>query len=399
MHYGPIPREPHPPPPPPQSRLLKEAEKTPDEDSCTEENWKSFYSYKKKDYRGAAGRDCDPDEFDQVLSSSSKSLSLMKDQNQIHLSIHSSFLQEQLRKVLNIEHFNGVRISASEIVLEQPFGPLYHHVEEMRSTVETDPEATTEDRACMNALYYFATLGWPASLYKDLRSKISRGFIFYDDIWALFKPGDFAVIEDLSGTYSVSKIEAVKLEREDRAGMNHVYRWYISLKKITCKSGRFRKIVSRRRIELFAGAKRINELEFYPLSHHAAVDEVRRVAIQGGEAWKRFFEGEARVMAYHGEAIPVIGKETKPVGMYAPPVFYSDPSKTIAATASLNSINHGFVLIHNRYLPQLSLTRELRLKRLHKPISTGRLESSIIHFTMMVLLLVPKSVISPRKTS
>jgi hypothetical protein len=378
--------------------LPKETKKATGEDSCTQDNWKSFYSYKTMLRLGDVGINCPPEEFDRASSPSLKSLSLMKVGGRIHLSIKSTFLQEQLRKVLSIEHFYGVHIYASEVVLEQPFGPLYHHVEEMKSTVEADTQVTAEDRTHMNALYYFATLGWPASLYKDLRSKISRGFIFYEDIWALFKPGDFVVTKDPTGHLSISKIEAVKFERDDRVGpnygQNYAAKWWISLMKITCKSGRFRKISSRHRIESFSGAKRINELVLYPLSYHTAADEVRRAGIRRGKAWKKFCEGETRVMTYHGEAIPMVAEREH----YGPPPSIDERERNVA-TASINSVNHGFALIHNRYPPQLSSTQKLRLRLLYRQTSMRNFGPGIIRFTMMALLIMPKSLILPRKTS
>jgi hypothetical protein len=387
--FGPIPEE-------TSSELPKEAEKTTDEDSCTQDNWKSFYSYEKEDHPGAPAISCQPAEFDQAPSSSSKRLSLIKIAGRIHLSIASTFLQEQLRKVLRIEHFHGVDIFASEIVLEQPFVPLYHHVEEMKTTVEADTQATDKDRADIYALYYFATLGWPASLYKDVTSKISRGFIFYDDIWALFKPGDFAVTKDPIGHLSISKIGAVKFERVEQSGPNgYSATWRISLVKITYKSGKFRKISSQRHIELFSGAKRINELDLYPLSHHTAAHEVRRTGIRRGKAWKKFCEGETRVMTYQGWALPALAEGEN----YGGTTLYQGESQIEAATASMNSINNRFTLIHNRYLRQLSSTRELRLKLPCKQASTTKFRPGIILFTIMPLLIIPKSLILQTRTS
>jgi hypothetical protein len=215
-------------------------------------------------------------------------------------------LQKQFRKVVEIENYHGVSLSASQILLEHDFPPLFHHVEEMKANVAADAEATFEDRAQMDALYCFATIGYPANLYEDARNKITQGFITYDELWALFRPGDFIVYKNSLGQFAPCLVSSVKLEEERYPGKDSKYEWFITAVNIISRGSRFEKVSNRLRIDKFSGTKRITDLMYYPLSHHESRDTIREFAIQGGKDLKRYCESEPVVMNYEGPAKPVL---------------------------------------------------------------------------------------------
>jgi hypothetical protein len=169
-------------------------------DTCTPENWKSFYAFHKQSWFGDSPDDnANPTEFESDRHKNSKPLVLTKSQDPnsrqtlISLAVKSPYLQEQLRKFIAIQHYHAVTLSASTTVIGSPFAPLYHHLEDITRYVNEDPAATAADRAQIAALNAFVTLGWPAGLFGDVRGMLSQGFIIYDELWALYKPEDYVV--------------------------------------------------------------------------------------------------------------------------------------------------------------------------------------------------------------
>jgi hypothetical protein len=295
-------QSPPPPPPPPAA-----------EDSCTLDNWKSFFSYTRIDNRTGMAVVINPEEFEQKQAPiSATNLNLRKyNNNQIGVEIASPYLQKQFRRVVKIEHYSGVFLRASAIQITGEFMPLYHHIDDMKANVAADNEATPSDRAHMDALYYFSKVGLPAKSHEDARNNISQGLITYNELWALFKPGDFAVWKNNIGNFAIRRISSVKLEETDRYRQSQS-QWSVSLFDIVWTGSQFKKTSYRKLIPVFAGAKKITDLDFYPLSHHESRDELKEAAIRRGKAWKRWCEGEPRVMSYQGQALSTLVERPPP---------------------------------------------------------------------------------------
>jgi hypothetical protein len=155
-----------------------------------------------------------------VLSKATKAFTLRKPyKGAIGLTISSPYIREHLLRAIGIELYNGVAIGASHTVLNWPFSPLYHHLGDIRANVHNDHNATKTERNNIDILHYFVTEGAPAKLYEDIRSKIAQGFITYDEVWALFRPGDLAAVKDSVGNDDIAQIVSVKLERSPRGSI------------------------------------------------------------------------------------------------------------------------------------------------------------------------------------
>jgi hypothetical protein len=298
--------------PPP---LATEGHETKQEDSCTQDNWKYFFSYAKQDYRSGLFSVSNAEEFEQkqaIISPTGLGLTKLNDSS-VELAIRSPYLQKQFRSVVEIEHYHGISLSTSGIFLTGDFIPLYHHIDDMKANVAADSEANPSDRAHMDALYYFCTFGWPAKMHADTRNNISQGLITYRDLGALFKPGDFAVCKDLLGHHIISKISSVKLERvaSPPSPPGHIQRppkdvWFITSHSIAWEDAKFKQTPFRRQLSIFDGTKRITDLEFYPLSHHQSGGELREAGIQRGKKWKQCCESDPKVMHYQGPAVSAL---------------------------------------------------------------------------------------------
>jgi hypothetical protein len=276
-----------------------------EEETCTSANWMSYFSYKQQNQRDGPYTESSSDQFDSDKPSKGKAFTLNKNYGAvIELSISSPYLRGHLLRVIDIEFYNGVNIGSSKTALAWPYTPLYHHLEEMRANIHNDHDATKSQRNDIDALHYFVTEGPPAKLYEDVRSKIAQGFIVYDEIWALFKPGDFAVLKDPVGNNDICGIESVKLEISPYGTIwGPQYFWYMTLIKIAWKGGRFRRVSTRWRMESFTGSRKISDLQICPLWILDDRDSLKDAAIQRGKLWKKLHEGEPTTMVYDGQAL------------------------------------------------------------------------------------------------
>lgn len=278
------------------------------EEACTSASWTSYFSYKRQISRDKPYVDSSSDQFDSDTSSTGqKAFTLMKSfLATISVMISSPYLRQRLLLAFDIEFYNGVAIGASNIVLDWPFSPLYHHLGDVRADIHVDPNATSSQRNEIDALQHFVTEDLPAKLYEDVKCKISQGFIQYKDIWALFKPGDLVVSKDPVGNEDISRIVSVKRERNPRLPAYEsgtITIWYVKLVKIAWKGGRYKKILTRWRIESFTGSQKITNLELCPLWCRDDRDLLRDAAIQRGKLWKKFHEDEPTTMMYVGQAL------------------------------------------------------------------------------------------------
>jgi hypothetical protein len=282
------------------------------EDTCTSANWMSYFLYMQQKQGDEPYVNCDSDEFDDDVSSkATKAFTLRKPyQGAIGLTISSPYIREHLLRAIGIEFYNGVAIGASHTVLDWPFSPLYHHLGDIRADVHNDPNATKTERNDIDALHYFVTEGAPAKLYEDIRSKIAQGFITYDELWALFRPGDLAVVKDPVGNDDIAQIVSVKLERNPRGSIHGPqYLWYITLLKIAWKGNLFRRVSTRWRMDIFTGSRKILDLQICPLWSRNDRNSLRDTAIQQGKLWKKHCEGEPTTMLYDGQGLSLLTEE------------------------------------------------------------------------------------------
>jgi hypothetical protein len=287
---------------PTQAKPLTNTTET--EEICCHENWTSYILYREENKDGGSFVDSSPDQFDRdstYVETKALTLTRFKD-NKIELTISSPYLREHLLRLINIEFYHGVTVGASKIILESPFTPLYHHLGDMRAAIIGDKNATKSQRNDMEVLHFFVTEGFLAKKYADVRSKISQGFIEYNELWALFKPGDFAVSSDPIGDNDISQVLSMKLEK-NRLPHGPQYFWFITLVKIAWSEGRFRRVSYRTQIDSFTGFRKISDLQICPLWHREDRDLLRDTAIQRGKSWKKYWGNEPVTMTYEGQAV------------------------------------------------------------------------------------------------
>ena len=309
-----------------------------DEDTrvCTADNWKSFLPCTVLDHKGHAIGRVELVEFDQKEM---KPVYLSEVAGTMQFEIQSAYLQKQFRKVIDIQYHYGVALSASAVIISSPFAPFYHHLEELKVNIADDSEVSRADRNYFNAVYSFFTLGAERKRFEDIRNLVEEGFIIYSDLWALYKPGDLVVSKDPVGNYELAQVTSVKWEEDMWTNIRR-NRWFITTVQMDYSAGKFQKVSRRRRVEEFAGAKRIKELDFYPLSHYPSMTELKAAALHRGKDWKSLCEAGPKIMSYQGRALSLFKQTSQDfrVDVYSLPDY-----NTVAVRKSLDPME-GFVL-------------------------------------------------------
>lgn len=307
-----------------------------DEDTriCTADNWKSFLPYH---VLGRSGDIIDIIELADFNQKEMRPVYLSEVAGTTRFEIQSSYLQKQFRKVIDIQYHFGVALLASAVIISRPFAPFYHHLEELKANIADDSEISRADRNYIDAVYSYFTLGPARKQFDDIRNLVEEGFIIYSDIWALYKPGDLVVSKDPVGNYELAQVASVKWEEDIWARYDRK-RWFITTVQMDYSAGKFQKVSRRRRVEEFAGAMRIKELDFYPLSHHPSMTELKAAALQRGKDWKSFCEAGPKIMSYQGRALSLFKQADFRGNEYNLPDY-----KTVAVRKSLDP-TEGFVL-------------------------------------------------------
>ncbi|MCJ1389642.1 hypothetical protein MMC18_002499 [Xylographa bjoerkii] len=271
---------------------------------CTAENWKTFMPCRQWDenagkYTEVCVPNDDPESKTPVLLTKSATGSLQ-------FEIHSTYLQKEFRRIVDIQKYYQVTLLASCIIVREPYVPLYHHLEEMKASISNNPDASKADRNSFMAMYYLCELGWLRRQFQDVRNVILEGFIIYNDIWALYRPNDYVVSLDPVGSYTIAQIASVKLEDDILTDIRRD-RWFITTEHISWSEGKYRKVSRKRRLESFEGAKKIDELACYPLSYYAHKEKLMKDALHRGKEWRQYCEGVPKVMSYHGQGLLMTG--------------------------------------------------------------------------------------------
>ena len=298
-------------------------------DTCIIANWTTFLSWNiRTDGDDAECSAADFGDGNDRPRSSSKPLTITKIRDpfrdtlrsnmgisvapRFELQINSPFLQSQLKKVANIQSYPDIILKSSQIVLTGAFSPLYHYIEEMRKYTVEGTTATEKDRQDMEALYYLVTKGPQSARYEDAKKRISEGLVMYDEMWALFKPGDYVVTRDLLGHCDIVMVKSVSVESDssDSDPITHKSNmwWVLTMLKYTWGFDHFRKTTFTRRIDDFFGSKKITDLNLYPLAYDTSRSTIVAKAIDRGKLWKMYHERDPTTMSYQGLALPLIAE-------------------------------------------------------------------------------------------
>ncbi|KAK3985455.1 putative atpase aaa+ type core [Cladorrhinum sp. PSN332] len=217
-----------------------------------------------------------------------------------------------------VQYYPGISLEGSEIVLPAPYAPLFFSYEQLREKAQED-ESNSGFRADFNVLDNFYTR-WVKTEHDNIRKRIQNNVVLFEDLWAVFRPGDQVVGLDEFGDPCLHVLGATEYRKGEDTGSRHDHfsirrfrRFSVDLSSITWDkaSGMFQGITVTRSIRIFSEARKINSLPFYPLNYYEngtreKVHALREALHDRGNQWKqlisqkpscRFYDGAARSTA------------------------------------------------------------------------------------------------------
>ncbi|KAK6075787.1 AAA family ATPase [Seiridium cupressi] len=249
------------------------------------------------------------------------------------LSIESTFLQELLNKFLKRADSPHVTKEDGAITLKAPFMPLYFYYESMlRSVSEMDsvPESSLKDVESMK--YYYEK--YIASSHTHIRETANKGWVSYEDLWALFQPGELLYSVDGFRQGQLSMVSAAvfrnasavgdefaeflpmpfmqMLRGEDRFVVDSwCMEWESSLQV-------FKRQSTTKPILRFSGSRPVTDLAFYPVRFYAngdqhAIDEILNRLEERGRFWQKLV-GTSPSYWYHDGPATEMRRQTNNSG-------------------------------------------------------------------------------------
>lgn len=238
------------------------------------------------------------------------------------LEINSIVVQSGLlKKVLGVvlKDYPGISTNLERVEFHAPFQPFVHRWEQFAKcrADETDPETKTHVELLWRVL--------EEELRDTIREKndhVANGVVRFDNIWTIFEPSILVTSRDedhervyrlKSGNFAATRcgrVYALQVEFVDWDGENFGY-------------GR-----DTLQIRAFAGTQPIAKLFAYPLSHHAAPENLKDRLIQRGRLFEKY-------KGYHYKAYEGIAIGWSCWG----PVRYSVNSRVIIDTYAFNRFN------------------------------------------------------------
>jgi hypothetical protein len=240
--------------------------------------------------------------------------------------LRSSYLQMLYHRVADF--VPGVSYDNEEVSFGHPFQPLFYYLEDIvRCAEKGKPQATAEAKPDdVKTLVRFYDK-WIRPAHNKIRANIADGTIKFEDLWAIFKPGEILSTKDELGMPQLFRVAASAYrhggtdvgddngDNSFAAAQAQVFgaslptrfcfdcwqiKWDHSTKKFT-------RAPSTLTINKFRGTRRITSLPFYPLRHSLSDESSRMEFLQKletrGRAWKKLASGSPVCSQYDGPAM------------------------------------------------------------------------------------------------
>ncbi len=242
------------------------------------------------------------------------------------MRIESAYIQDVLSRI--VKNYPGVTYETNRMVLEAPYAPLFHYLEEIIDHVKNDPREDSRPQD-LDALLKCVTKE-VGTMYDTIRGSLKSGYIAFDHVWSLFRPGARLLAKDMSG-FGVPQMYVcvgVRSKRGSYSGpKNHpvvdgqLLVWIVDVWSIVWDEAmrmftRGRESIA---INKFRGSRSIHLLEVYPLRFHAIDDDhdgerlCKQLEIRGRE-WRKLVVGKPAYKTYRGPAVRLEGEHSIPDG-------------------------------------------------------------------------------------
>lgn len=207
---------------------------------------------------------------------------IRKDGQLDKLQILSDYLKKVFRSV--VSYFPEVALDNESISFKYPYAPLFFYMQEMIDFANEDKDPDVKPEAMTSLRLFYDK--WVRQDHEKVRDTLGDGLISFNNLWALFKPGEFVYTIDEFGqpalymtAASVYRLGAEQLISDvfkQLMGFQHptgrfvIDVWRIEWDGSTRTFSRKSKTMV---INIFSGTRSISSLEIYPLSHYKNGDK------------------------------------------------------------------------------------------------------------------------------
>jgi hypothetical protein len=254
------------------------------------------------------------EEFKDVLkdsfgidSSSPKTIDLIVDaeDEDVHIIIHKKRLDSTIfQKISNIpglQEYREVSISPKLIKISKPFGPLYHdRIRHGNRVLGINDPAELKEEKDRDELLALIEL-CQHDLVMQHHEEISGNKVKFEELWKLYFPGNYVVMDELKSHSSIRKIESVSY---DGAPSEPDTEFKIVCTEISHDGTRFGERRSEITQEYFAGSKEVSDMIARPIDPHSHQNaELNMRLSDRGLRFRDYCKlNEVRVMDHEGFA-------------------------------------------------------------------------------------------------
>jgi hypothetical protein len=222
------------------------------------------------------------------------------------LVLISPLLAKAYRSV--VKDFSGARLGPlgrMRATISEPFASLFFYYDKISEAARSTEFACEEDFGIL-AQYYSERI---LPEHDRIRALIGEGMVQYDDLWALFCPGDLIYSLDECSEPCLQML--IRTEYREGSGLHDdsdkignrmvAETWCISWDHST---GSFNRVIKAMRIRPFSGSRSITSLPFYPIKYYngGPLDALREQLGTRGRRWKDLMSQTPRCLNYSGPA-------------------------------------------------------------------------------------------------
>ncbi|KAK8001640.1 ATPAse AAA+ type core protein [Apiospora marii] len=211
--------------------------------------------------------------------------------------------------------------SDDSIAFKEPFVPLYFSYDKVvaaaTAELERSPDAfDPKSLARMQSWYEKHVL----ASHAKLRETLKTGWVTFEDLWALFQPGELVYCTDnfkqprlyvIAATAERNNIpDELDLPPLPMLGSLRKRRFIVDLWFVDWDTSFqvFKRYKETRKIQSFNGSRRVTDLEFYPVQFfndgdQRSIDDLLTKLRQRGQLWKKLASEDPASMYHSGPAI------------------------------------------------------------------------------------------------
>lgn len=245
------------------------------------------------------------------------------------LGLRSQYLKDLYHAVA--DYIPGITVESDMIIFGQPFQPMFFYLEAMRTRSEETECSEEEEEDLITLVNFYDKLIKPS--HDKIRTKIGDKSIDFNQLWALFKPGELIYSKDewekpqlfyaCASAYRLGGREygGNEEEDEDQEKVKRMTQYLSTLNlnqpKRFCfdcwnvrwdpSTKRFTRSLSTFKIVNFRGTRKITSLAYYPFSNYREEqpdeDELIAKLERRGHLWKTLVSGGPVPRNYDGAAL------------------------------------------------------------------------------------------------